>query len=84
MHDSNHPGPPITAVTEGEMSRLQVARAEPLAVELEEFARAVRDGGPPPVDPRDAMVAVLLARKMIESAERGEVLSGATLDEALA
>ena len=64
------------SVTEGEMTRRPISREEPLAVELREFARAVRDGGPPPVDPHDAMVALLLARKMVESAETGPAIAG--------
>ena len=71
------------SVSEGEMTKRVIQRREPLAVELEEFARAVRDGGPPPVDPRDAMIALLLARKMVESASTGEVVSGAELQTAL-
>jgi predicted dehydrogenase len=55
-----------------------------LAVELREFARAVRDGGPPPVDPHDAMVALLLARKMVESAETGQAIAGPALEAVLA
>ena len=43
-------GARITSVAEGEMTRFSIRRREPLVVELEEFARAVRDGGPPPVD----------------------------------
>jgi UDP-N-acetylglucosamine 3-dehydrogenase len=77
-------GPPITSVAEGEMSRLYVRKREPLAVELSEFAAAARAGGPPPVDPRDAMVALLLARKMIDSGEEGIAFSGDALREALA
>jgi UDP-N-acetylglucosamine 3-dehydrogenase len=77
-------GPPITSVAEGEMSRLYVRKREPLAVELSEFAAAVRAGGPPPVDPRDALVALLLARKMVESGEEGVAFSGDVLREALA
>lgn len=73
-------GAPITSVTEGEMTRRAVRREEPLAVELREFARAVRDGGPPPVDPHDAMVALLLARLLVDSALTGTVVG----DEALA
>jgi predicted dehydrogenase len=76
--------PPITSVTEGEMTRRAVRKAEPLAVELGEFAQAVRDAGPPPVDPRDAMVALLLSRKMIESAINGVAISGTELAEVLA
>lgn len=75
---------PITSVAEGEMTRRYVRKQEPLAVELAEFAAAVRDGGPPPVDPHDAMIALLLARKMVEAAETGQVIAGTTLQEALA
>jgi UDP-N-acetylglucosamine 3-dehydrogenase len=75
--------PTITSVSEGEMTRFSIRRQEPLAVELAEFADAVREGRPAPVDPRDAMVALLLARKMVESAERGQAIAGATLEEAL-
>jgi UDP-N-acetylglucosamine 3-dehydrogenase len=76
--------PPVNGVTEGEVERLPVERAEPLAVELAEFAAAARRGGSPPVDPHDALVAVLLATKMVESAERGVALAAAELAEALA
>jgi UDP-N-acetylglucosamine 3-dehydrogenase len=72
----------VTSVTEGEMTRRAIQRQEPLTVELTEFADAVRNGGEPPVDPHDAMVALLLARKMVESAERGEVIAGEALAEA--
>jgi predicted dehydrogenase len=75
---------PTMSVSEGEMTRRLVHRQEPLAVELAEFADAVRHGGPPPVAPRDAMIALLLARKMVEAATTGSVLSGAALEEALA
>jgi predicted dehydrogenase len=77
-------GAPISSVGEGEMTRRSIRRAEPLAVELGEFARAVRDGGPPPVDPHDAMVALLLATKMVESALAGRAISGAELAEVVA
>jgi predicted dehydrogenase len=61
-----------------------IRKQEPLAVELAEFASAVRGNGPPPVDPRDAMIALLLARKMVEAAETGAVIAGSALQEALA
>ena len=72
----------VASVSEGEMTRRVIQRREPLAVELEEFARAVRVGGPPPVDPRDAMVALLLARMMVESASTGQVVAGPALEAA--
>lgn len=75
---------PITSVAEGEMTRRYVRKQEPLAVELGEFAAAVRDGGPPPVDPHDALIALLLARTMVEAGRTGEVIAGPTLAEALA
>ena len=75
---------PITSVAEGEMTRRPVAREEPLVVELTAFADAVRSGGPPPVDPHDAMVALLLARKMVESALEGRAIDGAALAEVVA
>lgn len=76
-------GAPITSVSEGEMTRYSIRRAEPLVVELTEFATAVRDGGAPPVDPHDAMVALLLARTMVASAESGAVIAGAELAEVI-
>lgn len=75
---------PITSVAEGEMTRRYVRKQEPLAVELAEFAAAVRDGGPAPVHPHDALIALLLARKMVEAGETGEVIAGSALQEALA
>jgi UDP-N-acetylglucosamine 3-dehydrogenase len=66
-------------VTEGEMTRRAVQRREPLAVELSEFVAAVRDGGPPPVAPHDALVAMLLARAMVDAAARGAVIGAEEL-----
>jgi predicted dehydrogenase len=76
--------PADDSVAEGEVVRRHVERREPLAVELEAFARAVRDGGPPPVDPREAMISLLLARTMVEAASSGKVVSGAALRKVLA
>ena len=75
---------PITSVAEGEMTRRYVRKQEPLVVELAEFAAAVRSGGAPPVSPQDGMVALLLARKMVEAGRTGEVIAGSALQEALA
>lgn len=70
---------PISSVSEGERTSRLVRRQEPLVVELREFARAVREGGPPPVDPHDAMVALLLSREMVRAGELGIVIDGAEL-----
>lgn len=73
----------VDSVAEGEMTRRTIDRREPLLVELAEFARAVREGGPAPVDPHEAMVALLLARAMVESARDGRVIAGQELREVL-
>jgi UDP-N-acetylglucosamine 3-dehydrogenase len=78
------PNPARGTVTAGEPQSLRVARREPLVVELEAFATAVRDGGPPPVDPREALIALMLARALVEAANTGRALSGAELQAALA
>jgi UDP-N-acetylglucosamine 3-dehydrogenase len=75
--------PADSSVAEGEMVRRHVERREPLVAELEAFASAVRDGGPPPVDPHEAMVALLLARTMVEAASSGAVVSGPQLEAVL-
>jgi predicted dehydrogenase len=71
-------------VAEGEMTRRAVTRREPLAVELAEFAAAIRAGGPPPVSPQDALVAMLLARAMVDAAARGIVIGAEDLSPILA
>lgn len=76
--------PADASVDEGEVVRRHVERREPLAVELEAFAAAVRLGAPAPVDPREAMVALLLARTMAEAAQSGTVVSGPALEAVLA
>jgi predicted dehydrogenase len=76
--------PVEASVAEGEAIAREVARREPLLVELEAFARAVREGGPPPVEPREAMLALLLARAMVDAAQRNVVISGAELEAVLA
>jgi UDP-N-acetylglucosamine 3-dehydrogenase len=72
------------SVAEGEMVRRHVERREPLVIELEEFARAVRDGGPAPVEPHEAMIALLLARTMVEAANSGQAVGGEALRRVLA
>jgi predicted dehydrogenase len=71
------------SVKEGMRIERDIERREPLAIELDEFARAARDGGVPPVDPHEAMVALLLARAMVESASTGSVIAGEELASVL-
>jgi predicted dehydrogenase len=76
--------PADDSVGEGEMVRRHITRREPLVVELEAFADAVRAGGPAPVDPREAMISLLLARAMVEAANSGQAVGGSALREVLA
>jgi len=71
------------SVREGERVEREIERREPLAIELDEFARAARNGGRPPVDAHEAMVALLLARAMVESARTGAVIAGDELARVL-
>ena len=79
-----HANPADASVAQGEVVRRHVERREPLAAELEAFAEAVRSGGPPPVEPREALAALLLARALVVAAERGAAISGAELEAVLA
>ena len=76
--------PADASVAEGQPVTIAIERREPLVVELGEFARAVREGAPPPVDPHEAMVALLLARAMVESAQTSRVIDGSELQAVLA
>jgi predicted dehydrogenase len=78
-----HANPAHGSVAAGPAEALPVERREPLLAELEAFALAVREGGPAPVDPREALVALMLARAMVEAANTGTALSGASLEAVL-
>lgn len=78
------PNPASDTVGSGQPELLPVARREPLLVELEAFAAAVGDGGAAPVDPKEALVALMLARALVEAANTGTALSGAALEAVLA
>jgi UDP-N-acetylglucosamine 3-dehydrogenase len=71
------------SVAAGRSEKRTIERREPLQVELEAFAAAVRDGGPAPVDPREALIALQLARAMVQAANTGTALSGTALEALL-
>ncbi|MEK6192237.1 MAG: Gfo/Idh/MocA family oxidoreductase [Chloroflexota bacterium] len=75
--------PESGSVAEGEIIWRHIKREEPLVVELGEFVAAIRDGRPSPVDPHDALVALLLARAMVDAAERGVMIGQEELAELL-
>lgn len=79
-----HANPADGSVEEGRSELRAIARREPLVAELEAFAAAVRHGGPPPVDPREALIALQLARALVEAANTGTALSGPALQAVLA
>lgn len=54
-----------------EGGRLEVARAEPLARELEDFLEAVRTGRPPAVPGEQGRAAVALAASIVDQLDRG-------------
>ncbi|GAB4112067.1 MAG: Gfo/Idh/MocA family oxidoreductase [Roseiflexaceae bacterium] len=69
----------VLGVSEGRMIRYKVYKKEPLREELEAFGRAVRSSGPAPVSGEDALLALAVAQKLIESGACGAPVQ---LDEA--
>lgn len=61
-------------VAEGRMIRFKINKKEPLREELEQFARAVRTNGPAPVSGDDALLALSVARKLIESGQHSATM----------
>lgn len=57
----------VMGVSEGRMIRYKVAKREPLREELTAFARAVANGEPAPVNAVDALLALAVAQKLVES-----------------
>lgn len=53
---------------------ITVEKKEPLRAELEAFVEAVARGLPSPVDPADALAAVEVAEKLVESGRTGRVV----------
>lgn len=64
----------LMGVSEGNATRLSVERREPLMVELDAFVHAVREGGAPPVPPRDALASLALATAILRAGHTGEVV----------
>jgi predicted dehydrogenase len=63
-------------VSEGPVREIAIEKREPLRVELEAFAAAVRDGGSPPVSPDDALAAMEAAEALVRAGATG---AGVTL-----
>jgi predicted dehydrogenase len=61
----------LKGVSEGAVHRIAIEKREPLRVELEAFARAVRNRTPPDVSPEDALAALEVAEALVRSARHG-------------
>jgi predicted dehydrogenase len=61
----------LKGVSEGARHAIAIDKREPLRVELESFAAAVRDGTPPAVSADDALAAIAVAEAMVRSAASG-------------
>ena len=64
----------IMGVSEGRRVKYEVKRREPLRVELEDFVNCVLCGRRPEVTGEEALRAIFLAEKMIESGDTGQVV----------
>jgi len=69
--------PSLAALTgggEGAMTRIPVEKKEPLRAELEAFVESVAQGSPSPVPAEDALAAVEVATRLVESGRTGRVV----------
>jgi UDP-N-acetylglucosamine 3-dehydrogenase len=64
----------IMGVSEGREIRYNIRRKEPLLVELESFVEAIEQDKAPQIGGEEALRAVLLAERLIESGEKHEVI----------
>ena len=69
--------PSLAALTgggEGAMTRIPIEKKEPLRAELEAFVESVAQGSPSPVPAGDALAAVEVATRLVESGRTGRVV----------
>lgn len=64
----------VLGVSEGRAIHFKVNKREPLRQELEAFVSSIRAGIPPPVSAQDALLALAVARQIIQAAGSGETL----------
>jgi len=62
----------LKGVSEGPVHMIEIEKREPLRVELEAFAAAVRAGTPPAVSPDDGIAAMAAAEALVRAARTGE------------
>jgi UDP-N-acetylglucosamine 3-dehydrogenase len=61
-------------ISEGRIIREKIEKREPLRVELEDFIRAIRDGGSPRVTGEDSLAALRIAQALVESGQEHRVI----------
>lgn len=64
----------LKGVSEGNVTRFEIPRREPLKVELEAFAEAIRTGSPMPVGGDDGLAALELSLALVESGQTHRVV----------
>jgi predicted dehydrogenase len=64
----------LKGVSEGARHAIPIDKREPLRVELESFADAVRNGTPPAVSPDDALAAIAVSEALVRSASIGDAV----------
>ncbi len=64
----------VMGVSEGRRIRYNIKRKEPLLAELESFVQAIAEDRPTLIGGEEALRAVLLARRLLESGQRHEVV----------
>ncbi len=64
----------LMGVSEGRHIKYELQRREPLRLELEHFIQAILTDTPPLISPEEALRAIYLAEKMLESGHRREVI----------
>jgi len=72
--NGNWEGLAIMGVSEGRKIRHNIKRKEPLLAELESFAEAINHDTAPQIGGEEALRAVLLAQRLLESGQRHEVV----------
>jgi UDP-N-acetylglucosamine 3-dehydrogenase len=74
FRNGNWEGLAIMGVSEGQRIRHNVKRKEPLLAELESFVEAIENDADPQIGGEEALRAVLLAERLIESGEQHQVV----------
>ncbi len=64
----------LMGVSEGRHIKYELQRREPLRLELEHFVRSILQDAPPLISPEEALRAVYLAEKVLESGQKHSIV----------